>query len=89
MIHGSLASVESDSWQSLLASSITDPRTLLERLNLDPALLGPAVLASADFALRVPEPYLARMPWTFAFNCQRRLRNQLPLLFPQALSLRG
>lgn len=61
MIHGSLASVESDSWQSLLASSITDPRTLLERLNLDPALLGPAVLASADFALRVPEPYLARM----------------------------
>lgn len=61
MIHGSLASVESDSWQSLLASSITDPRILLERLHLDPALLGPALAASADFKLRVPEPYLARM----------------------------
>lgn len=61
MIHGSLASVESDNWQRLLASSITDPRILLERLNLDPALLGPALAASADFALRVPEPYLSRM----------------------------
>lgn len=61
MIHGSLAAVESDSWQSLLASSITDPRTLLQRLQLDPALLDPALAASAEFALRVPEPYLARM----------------------------
>tara|TARA_R110002051_G_scaffold83393_1_gene147933 strand:+ start:242730 stop:243677 length:948 start_codon:yes stop_codon:yes gene_type:complete len=34
---------------------------LLERLNLDPALLDPALAASAEFALRVPEPYLARM----------------------------
>ena len=61
MIHGSLAPVESVSWQSLLARSITDPQQLLNRLNLDPALLGDARAASADFPLRVPEPYLNRM----------------------------
>ena len=61
MIHGSLAPVESVSWQSLLARSITDPRQLLNRLQLDPALLDGAIAASADFPLRVPEPYLQRM----------------------------
>lgn len=61
MIHGSLAPVESVSWQSLLAQSITDPRELLRRLQLDPALLAPAQAASADFPLRVPEPYVNRM----------------------------
>ena len=61
MIHGSLAPVESVSWQSLLARSITDPRQLLRRLQLDPALLDGAIAASADFPLRVPEPYLQRM----------------------------
>ena len=61
MIHGSLAPVEPVSWQNLLARSITDPRQLLARLKLDPALLDGAVAASADFPLRVPEPYLQRM----------------------------
>lgn len=61
MIHGSLAPVESVSWQNLLAGSITDPQLLLSRLELDPALLGPARAASAEFSLRVPEPYLSRM----------------------------
>lgn len=61
MIHGSLAPVESVSWQSLLARSITDPRQLLKRLELDPGLLDGALAASADFPLRVPEPYLQRM----------------------------
>ncbi|HDZ57037.1 MAG TPA: EF-P beta-lysylation protein EpmB [Pseudomonas xinjiangensis] len=61
MIHGSLASVESVSWQNLLAGSITDPAVLLRRLELDPTLLAPARAAAADFSLRVPEPYIARM----------------------------
>lgn len=61
MIHGSLAPVESVSWQSLLAGSITDPQQLLGRLDLDPSLLAGAQAASADFALRVPEPYLSRI----------------------------
>ncbi len=61
MIHGSLAPVESVSWQSLLSRSITDPEQLLRRLELDPALLAGARAGAADFPLRVPEPFVERM----------------------------
>ena len=61
MIHGSSVPVESASWQNLLASSITDPRVLLQRLQLDSSLLEGALAADREFALRVPEPYLQRM----------------------------
>lgn len=61
MIHGSLAPVESVSWQSLLSRSITDPEQLLRRLELDPALLAGARAGAADFQLRVPEPFVERM----------------------------
>ena len=61
MIHGTSAAVESVSWQSLLARSITDPEQLLSRLSLDTSLLDGALAASADFPLRVPEPYLSRI----------------------------
>lgn len=61
MIHGSLAPVESVSWQSLLSHSITDPEQLLRRLELDPALLDGARAAARDFPLRVPEPFVERM----------------------------
>lgn len=61
MIHGSLAPVESVSWQSLLSRSITDPEHLLRRLELDPALLAGARAGAADFPLRVPEPFVERM----------------------------
>lgn len=61
MIHGTLAPVESVSWQRLLAASVTDPQQLLSRLQLDPSLLAAARAASADFPLRVPEPYLSRI----------------------------
>ncbi|SDS25420.1 EF-P beta-lysylation protein EpmB [Halopseudomonas sabulinigri] len=61
MIHGSSARVESASWQNLLAGSITDPRVLLTRLQLDLSLLPGALAADRDFRLRVPEPYLQRM----------------------------
>ncbi|UAW99115.1 EF-P beta-lysylation protein EpmB [Halopseudomonas nanhaiensis] len=61
MIHVSSAPVESVSWQSLLAGSITEPAELLRRLGLSQELLPAALAAARDFALRVPEPYLARM----------------------------
>ncbi|MEH6492244.1 EF-P beta-lysylation protein EpmB [Halopseudomonas sp.] len=61
MIHGSSVRVESASWQNLLAGSITDPRVLLSRLQLDHSLLPGALAADRDFRLRVPEPYLQRM----------------------------
>jgi L-lysine 2,3-aminomutase len=61
MIHGSIAPVEPVSWQNLLAGSVTDPAALLRRLDLDPALLPQVTAAAADFSLRVPEPYIARM----------------------------
>jgi len=61
MIHGSSVRVESANWQNLLAGSITDPRELLARLQLDSSLLEGALAADREFALRVPEPYLQRM----------------------------
>ncbi len=61
MIHVSSTPVEPASWQNLLATSITDPAELLRRLNLDPDLDSHIHAASREFALRVPEPYLARI----------------------------
>lgn len=48
-------------WQQLLADAVTDPRELCTLLELDPALVLPAVAAAKDFALRVPRSYVARM----------------------------
>jgi EF-P beta-lysylation protein EpmB len=48
-------------WQRDLARTITDPSQLLEELELDPALAGPARESSATFSLRVTRSYLARM----------------------------
>ncbi|MDR9454765.1 MAG: EF-P beta-lysylation protein EpmB [Spiribacter sp.] len=48
-------------WQREWQSSITDPATLIDTLELDPALLEPAHQAARLFALRVPQAYLARM----------------------------
>jgi EF-P beta-lysylation protein EpmB len=45
----------------LLADAVTDPRELCTLLDLDPALVLPAVTAARDFALRVPRSYVARM----------------------------
>lgn len=49
------------SWQSQLANLVTDTRDLLSRLDLTPEQAGVSEAAAADFPLRVPEPYLARM----------------------------
>lgn len=48
-------------WQREWQNAIRHPATLLERLGLDTALLGPARRADQLFELRVPEAFLERM----------------------------
>jgi EF-P beta-lysylation protein EpmB len=48
-------------WQQLLAEAITDPAELCTVLELDPALIAPAINAAQGFALRVPRSFVARM----------------------------
>jgi L-lysine 2,3-aminomutase len=49
------------SWEKSLQQVITDPKDLLDLLDLDPALL-PAALRAADlFPLKVPRGFVARM----------------------------
>lgn len=48
-------------WQRLLADALSDPRELCSLLELDPALIMPAIEAARGFALRVPRGYVARM----------------------------
>jgi len=48
-------------WQRELARAIRDPQELLRVLGLDPALILGARPAAADFPLRVPWGYVARM----------------------------
>lgn len=61
MITGSATTVDSLSWQEQLATSIRDPKQLLQLLELDPALLEGALAAHGDFPLRVPLAYLQRI----------------------------
>ena len=49
------------SWQQVQANAIRDPALLWARLQLPMELLPAAQMAAQDFALRVPEPYLARI----------------------------
>lgn len=55
------ASPDTASWQQALSDLVTDPRELLEFLELDPSLLPAALLADRDFRLRVPRAFLGRM----------------------------
>ena len=48
-------------WQQLWRQALRDPHALLARLQLDPAALGVSEAAMAQFALRVPEGFVARM----------------------------
>lgn len=48
-------------WQRELAEAVRDPVELVRLLELPPALLKPARLASRHFPLRVPRAYIARM----------------------------
>lgn len=61
MIPRTLPLCQEESWQQTLAQAIRDPKVLFARLELDPTQLPESLAASADFPLRVPEPYLARM----------------------------
>ncbi len=66
MITRSVASVDSLTWQEQLASSIRDPKKLLQILELgtkggDQSFLNQALSASQDFPLRVPMAYLQRI----------------------------
>jgi EF-P beta-lysylation protein EpmB len=49
------------SWQQELAEAIKDPRELCELLELDPALIEPALASARDFPLRVPRSFAAKM----------------------------
>jgi len=48
-------------WQQLWRQALRDPRQLLQRLGLDPAAMALSEAALAQFALRVPEGFVARM----------------------------
>jgi len=48
-------------WQEQLAGLVSDPLELLSTLGLQPEQVGYSPQALADFPLRVPRPYLARM----------------------------
>lgn len=48
-------------WQREWQAALRDPAALLEQLQLDPGLLGPARQAAGLFPLRVPQAYLARI----------------------------
>ncbi len=61
MITRSVATVDSLTWQEQLATSIRDPKQLLNMLGLDTSLLDGALNAHEDFPLRVPLPYLQRI----------------------------
>lgn len=49
------------SWQEELKELIQDPKTLIDRLQLGPEWLEPAIQASAQFPLRLTESYLSRI----------------------------
>lgn len=49
------------SWQQSLQNLITKPSDLLQALGLSEDLLSPAIRASEDFALRVPQEFLQRI----------------------------
>ncbi len=48
-------------WQAALIEAVTDPRELLELLELDVSLLDQAKAAAALFPLKVPRGFIARM----------------------------
>jgi L-lysine 2,3-aminomutase len=65
------------SWQQQLQQAVTDPKILLDTLQLDPALLPAAQLASRQFPLRVPHAFINRM--AIGDSNDPLLRQVLPL----------
>lgn len=52
---------QTERWQDALNDLIRTPEALIETLNLDPGLLTKAQQAGADFKLKVPRAFVARM----------------------------
>jgi EF-P beta-lysylation protein EpmB len=48
-------------WQQVLAEAVTDPAELCSLLQLDEAMIPPALRAAQAFSLRVPRSFVARM----------------------------
>lgn len=61
MIPSSTPVVQTANWQALLAQAVKDPYELLRQLSIDPANFAQLATAGADFPLRVPAPFIARM----------------------------
>jgi EF-P beta-lysylation protein EpmB len=61
MITASEPGWQSDGWRRLLAEAVTDPRELLERLDLADDPLMATIDPRNPFPVRVPQPLLARM----------------------------
>ena len=61
MIPASHRAGHPDSWPGAEHDTITDPAELVALLGLDPELLPAARRAAAQFGLRVPRGYVARM----------------------------
>jgi EF-P beta-lysylation protein EpmB len=61
MIAASHNSSQFDTWQSCMRAAITDPRELLQLLDVDMKFLPAARLSAARFGLRVPRGFLARI----------------------------
>lgn len=61
MIPRTIATWHIKSWQEELSQLVRDPAVLIERLQLDPALLPAARAAAKLFPLRVTESYLRRI----------------------------
>jgi EF-P beta-lysylation protein EpmB len=61
MIHRTVATWQTETWQEALKNVIRSPEELFKLLELDPALLPAAHLAGQDFALRVPREFAQRM----------------------------
>ena len=61
MQHAPLQAVPAPRWQQLWREAVRDPRELLDLLGLDPAALTLSDEAAAQFPLRVPRGFIARM----------------------------
>lgn len=54
-------SIKINHWQTALIDAVTNPKDLLEQLELDPALLPAAEAAAKIFPLKIPHSFIARM----------------------------
>lgn len=61
MIHRTIPSCQTKSWQEELSNLITDPQTLFEQLDIDPTQLPGAINGHKLFNIRTTQSYLSRV----------------------------